>query len=49
MSTSFKSIEKIEPFAFGFLEANKEDIGYRIASGLLHLAQHRPLRIKDGH
>lgn len=44
-----KYMNTIEPFAVGYLEAEKDDVGYRIASGLLRRAQHMPISIPDDH
>ncbi len=36
----------LEPFAVGYLEAEQEDVGYRIASGFLRRAQLMPISIR---
>lgn len=39
------NLREIEPFAVGFLEADRENIEYRVACGLREMAQYLPLGI----
>ena len=38
----------LEPFAIGYLEADRDDVGYRIASGFLRRAECMPISIREG-
>ena len=40
-----KTLRETEPFAYGFMNSAREDIGYSIASGLLEFAKNVPLRL----
>ncbi len=42
-------IEKWEPFAWGYIHAGREDIGYRIASGILQWAKKGELSLDLSH
>ena len=37
----------IEAFAVGYMEAEHDDVGYRIASGMLNQAKHHPLVLEE--
>ena len=37
----------IEAFAVGYLEAQYDDVGYRMASGMLNQAKHHPLVLDE--
>ena len=43
-----KYTNTLEPFAIGYLEADRDDVGYRIASGLLRRAECMPISIREG-
>lgn len=38
-----RTLRETEPFAYGYMNAGRDDIEYRIASGLLEYAKHVPL------
>ena len=38
---------RIEPFAVGYLNADRDDVGYRIACGMRERMKHMPIYIRD--
>ena len=38
-----RTLRETEPFAYGYMNADRDDIEYKIASGLLEYAKHVPL------
>ena len=41
-----KTLRETEPFAYGFMNSGRNDIGYSVASGLFEFAKNVPLNIE---